>query len=114
MRSFLVPAFVAVVLLGITATPAWSHDLGGQAKLIKGQIEIEAYYDEGSDARGATVQVLNAQKKVVASGVTNARSVWTCKLLPPGEYTARIKHGGHLGIVKFAIKESGAQAQLVT
>lgn len=97
----------AILLNLVSSGVAHAHDLGAEVKIVKGRVVVEAYYDDGTSARGAKVKIHDADRRVVAQGETNKKGVWSFPVPKPGPYEAAVNAGGgHLTRVKFTVKES--------
>jgi hypothetical protein len=97
------------VLLGLWNTaPGRAHDLGAEAKLKDGQVQVEAYFDDNTPAAEARVTVLDVQKNPVAEGRTDTKGHWTFPAPPPGAYQVVVNAGdGHRARVQITIPAEG-------
>jgi hypothetical protein len=93
-----------VLLLG--AYRAEAHGLGAECKLHGKRVELEAYFDDDTPARGATVRVEDVGRKAVAEGRTDAKGLWSFPRPQPGRYVVHVDAGaGHRTEVKVTIPE---------
>jgi hypothetical protein len=84
------------LLLFVTIRPAHAHALGANGKLRDGKIEVEAYYDDDTPARNATVRLFDSDRREVATGRTDTKGVWLGPQLKPGLYEVVVDAGaGH-------------------
>jgi hypothetical protein len=93
---------LGLMLLAPGAAPA--HALGADCTLRGGRVEVEAYFSDDTAARGATVRVLDARKRVVAEGHTDNAGHWSFAAPPPGRYVVAVgADAGHTARVKVTI-----------
>ncbi|GBD37498.1 hypothetical protein HRbin36_02633 [bacterium HR36] len=105
---------LAAIAFFVAMAKLWAHDLGAEVRLRGDQIEVQAFFDDGSPARQARVELLHPESKLpLASARTDAHGrAW---LLRPaaGSYLIRINAGaGH--IHEEAITVPAANANLST
>jgi hypothetical protein len=94
-EDFMRPIIAVTILLAI-APSAFAHKLGVVCTFKDGKVEVEAFYDDDSPAQQAKVRVVNAKDEIVASGVTDAKGMWSAAAPPPGTYDVRVDAGaGH-------------------
>ena len=78
------------------AGSAWAHNLGVQGKLRAGRVEVEAYFDDDTPARGAKVKVLTGRQEVIAAGRTDRDGRWSFPAPEAGTYQVEVDAGaGH-------------------
>jgi len=108
------PLFVAL-LLTLTPTPAFAHDLGVTAKLDVGRLHVEAYFDDDAPARNARVTVADSQQVVVAEGRTNSDGHWSMAAPAGGTYLIVVDAGdGHRTARRLVVPLGDAAARVVT
>jgi hypothetical protein len=73
------PLLAATVFALSVCAPTWASEVVGSVIDVSGQPVV-----------GARVEVLNAQGKPVATGITNATGVYSITNLPVGDYTLRL------------------------
>jgi hypothetical protein len=96
MRRSFAAAVLACLVVAFAPACAFAHALGVDCTLRGAKVEVEAFYDDNSPAQQAKVQVVNAKDEIVASGVTDAKGMWTFATPPPGKYAVRVDAGaGH-------------------
>lgn len=111
VRSWRRTAGWTLLLALLTVSPVLAHSLGAECRLRGGRVEVEAYYDDDTPAGGATVRVLDADKREVATGRTDAQGRWTFAVPPPGAYTVIVDAGaGHRTTRKLTIPGGAAAA----
>jgi hypothetical protein len=89
---------------------ALAHDLGATCRLRGDLLEVEAYFDDDTVARGAKVQLLDPGKKVIAQGKTDVRGLWSCPRPDPGVYQVTVNAGaGHVTRTRVTIPAPGEQ-----
>lgn len=100
-----VPSVAAgVVCLCVLAGSAHAHHLGVECKLRDGQVEVEAFYDDDTTAKNAQIEALDSDKKVIASGRTDAQGRWAFPAPGPGTYQIVVDAGaGHRTTVRMVI-----------
>jgi hypothetical protein len=75
-----------------------------QAKLRAGQVEVEAYFDDDTPARGAKVKVLDGQQAVIAEGRTDREGRWTFAAPEAGTYQVVADAGaGHRATTQITV-----------
>jgi nickel transport protein len=103
MKTTLLAGLPLLALLAVAGT-ASAHALGADCTLRGGRVEVEAYFSDDTDARGATVRVLDGQGKALAEGHTDERGRWSFPAPPPGRYTVVVDAGaGHLARVRLNV-----------
>ena len=91
-----VPPALALLVALLLAPPAGAHALGAECKVIGDRVALEAYYDDDTPARDATVRVEDADKNVVATGHTDREGRWSFARPQPGKYVVVVDAGaGH-------------------
>ncbi len=96
MARILAAVLVACLVPAFAPADAFAHALGVDCTRRGAKVEVEAFYDDDSPAQQAKVQVVNAKDEIVASGVTDAKGMWTFATPPPGKYEVRVDAGaGH-------------------
>jgi formylmethanofuran dehydrogenase subunit E len=117
-RSRKTCALVCLALLGCLATarPVLAHHLGADCKVKDGKVEVEAFYDDDTQAKDAKVKLLDNEQKVVAEGRTDNKGRWSCPVPKPGMYVVLVDAGpGHSVEVKVAVPtEKGAVDECLT
>jgi hypothetical protein len=81
-------------LVGLAA-PATAHNLLAPYRFVGDKVEIHAQFDDGTDAAGAEVTVLDSAKEILARGETDAHGRWSFPRPAPGSYhvTVHTKDG---------------------
>ncbi|HJZ56472.1 MAG TPA: carboxypeptidase-like regulatory domain-containing protein [Gemmataceae bacterium] len=96
-------AALAVVLF--VPRPVLAHDLRVKVDTRQDPVRVEAWYESGfgdSDpAEAAKATVTDADGNEVASGVLDAKGVWTFPRPGPGQYTVVVEAAGHRDSVSF-------------
>jgi hypothetical protein len=88
--------YLATLCLILTPALGHAHAIGVDCKLRAGKIEVEAFYDDDSPAGKAKVRVVNAKEEIIASGVTDAKGLWSFAAPASGKYEVRVDAGaGH-------------------
>jgi hypothetical protein len=92
--------FALLVLVGLTfltAPPsAFAHKVDVSCELIKDKLVVEGFYDDDTPAIKAKVEILDAQEKLVANGMTDEKGRWSCPRPAAGKYEIRLDAGaGH-------------------
>jgi len=88
---------LALLLTTLVPASALAHALRiARPKLVGDKVVIEAYFADGTEAAKAKVEVLNAEKKVIASGDTDDKGRWRFPAPAPGKYMVEVNAGaGH-------------------
>lgn len=97
------------ILLVLLSTPAsgWAHDVKLTCKQVGDRVEVNAFYDDRTDAGGAEIKVENADKKVIAKGITDAQGFWSFPAPGEGAYMVHVDAGfGHLAHTELIIGTS--------
>ncbi len=95
---------LAVLLVVLAGRPAFGHALGAECKLRGDRVEVEAYYDDDTAARGARVTVLDEGKKPVAEGRTDREGRWSFPAPKAGTYRVVVDAGeGHRTTVRVTV-----------
>lgn len=92
------PASLSLAIVMLLLAPAWAraHAIGLDCTLRGDKVEVEAYYDDGSNAARAKIEVASADGKIVAQGTTDARGQWVFATPAAGKYEVRVDAGaGH-------------------
>ena len=87
---------IALFILVLTPLCVQAHAVDMDWKQVGGKIEVEAFFDDDTPALEARVQILDDQKTVLASAVTDAKG--RCVLIAPnpGKYRLVLDAGaGH-------------------
>lgn len=83
-------------ILALTPSALWAHGMDADWKQIGEKIIVEAFFDTGQAVREARVQIVDDDKKVVATGVTDAAGKCTLRAPNPGKYQLIVDAGaGH-------------------
>ena len=93
------PWLAATVLLAMVLAPlsGHAHKLNLFAFVENNQVSIESYFPDGKKARNSEVQVLDAQGKVLAAGVTDEQGSFVFGAPSPGPLRIVVNAGmGHL------------------
>lgn len=88
--------FIALLFLGLMPLGVCAHAPDFEWKQVGEKIEIEAFFDDNTPIRDAKVQILDDQRNILASGVTDVHG--KCKLTAPnpGKYQLFLDAGaGH-------------------
>jgi len=90
-RAFILAASALLLI----APPACAHDLRLVSKIDGDQLRIEAFFDDNSPARDATVRVVDMEGRIIAEGKVDERGICNLPVPPQGHYTARVTCLGH-------------------
>ncbi|MCS7166797.1 MAG: hypothetical protein RMI91_14770 [Gemmatales bacterium] len=88
-----------IVIVGIMRGAAVAaHDLGAEVRLLGDHLEVKAFFDDGTWARQAKVELLGADdRKIVAQARTDDKGRALLARPAPGKYLLRVNAGaGHL------------------
>lgn len=92
-RTYLLLPMLA---LGLTPVQAWAHNIDFEWKQVGERVTVEAFFDDDTPAREARVQLLDQDKVVIASGVTDAKGLCTLPARVLGEHDLVVDAGaGH-------------------
>lgn len=95
MRRESIGPILACLTLLAAAPPARSHDLAIECTLFDAVVETLSFYDDDTPCQKGTVNVLHG-KKVIATGTTNEKGLWSFPRPAPGDYVVTINDGaGH-------------------
>jgi hypothetical protein len=99
----------ALVAFAVLAVPqvARAHKLHTTVA-VGPRVTVLAFYDDDTPAERADVTVFAATGDLLASGKTDDRGVWAFDRPAAGEYTVKVKEGGHVGRASFRV-EGAAQ-----
>ncbi len=91
-------AWFAVLGGWLLTSAAAAHDLGAEVRLAGQYLEVHAFFDDGSMARNARVELLRcADQQLVAAGRTDQHGRCRLSRPPAGRYRVRINAGaGHI------------------
>jgi hypothetical protein len=107
------PLMIALILPAVMVQPVWGHALGVRCKVRGEQVEVETFYDDGTLAGNARVNVIDERKREVAGGRTSARGRWSFELPEGGEYLVLVDAGaGHRARQEFTVDVSVAAARV--
>jgi hypothetical protein len=99
-----VAAGVSCALMLLSVHSARAHNLGAECKLRGERVDVEAFFDDDTVPRNARVNVLDAQRQLVASGRTDEKGRWSFPAPRPGVYQVEIDAGaGHRTSIKIII-----------
>src|SRR5436190_21625414 len=94
----------AVLLTVLVSASAHAHDLSATARLERGHVFVEAYFDDNTSPRDAQVSVTDGGGKIVAEGRMDDDGKWSFDAPPPGDYRLTVDAGGgHKKIVELTI-----------
>jgi hypothetical protein len=105
---------VVLAFLVFTAVPAstYAHYVGVECKIRGDLVEVEAYYDDGTEASKAKVRVVNSEEKEVGAGLTDDKGKWSFATPAPGKYTVHLDAGaGHRATTNLVISTATADAK---
>lgn len=89
-------ALTGAFLLLTVPMAAHAHNIGLECKLKGDKVHVEAYYDDDTPGAKAKVEVADGKNKIIASGITDAKGLWSFPSPEPGQYEVRIDAGaGH-------------------
>jgi hypothetical protein len=98
----------AAPLLLLTCQGARAHDLGATARLERGRVFVEAYFDDNTTPRNAHIAVTTSDGTVVTEGRSDENGRWSFAAPPPGEYQLTIDAGaGHKTTISLTIPGEG-------
>jgi hypothetical protein len=104
MPRFIFGSLVAILI----CASARAHDLSATARLERGRVLVEAYFDDNTAPRDAHITVADADGHIVSEGHTNEDGKWSFAAPPPGDYQLTIDAGGgHKKIVALTIPGAG-------
>jgi hypothetical protein len=91
-------AWFAVLGGWLLTSVAAAHDLGAEVRLAGQYLEVHAFFDDGSMARNARVELLrSADRQPVATGRTDQQGRCRLPRPPAGRYLLRVNAGaGHI------------------
>ena len=95
-----------IVCLGLLLVPAIAsaHGLFAECKIEADIVRVSAYFDDDTDAAGAKVRVLDADKRVHAEGMTDEKGKWSFPRPTAGKYRVEVDAGaGHRHAVTLTI-----------
>ena len=98
--------FGTLLLLVVFPGSAFAHNLGAECSLKNGKVHVEAYFDDDTPAVAAKVEVLDGQEKLIVTGQTDARGLWSFAAPNPGKYHLIVNAGpGHRAKVSLSVPE---------
>lgn len=87
---------LAVVSTILFAAPALAHDLNFECTVQGDKLTVKAYFTDGARAAASNVKLIDANGKVLQSGVADDDGRWTCPRPPEGVYRVVVDAGqGH-------------------
>lgn len=93
-RSSQFPLACLLVVLFVGGTSA--HEMGVECKIRGPKVIVEAFFEDDTPARDASVVVRNTEEKVVAEGKTDDSGRWNFPKPDPGSYRVFVNAGdGH-------------------
>jgi hypothetical protein len=99
----------AALLAILITTHARAHELSATARLERGRVFVEAYFDDNTAPRDAQITVSDSAGHVVAEGRTDNHGKWSFAAPPPGDYRLRVDAGGgHKRIISLTIPGEGS------
>ena len=105
VRRLLIVAFVGFGLAW--GDRASAHALGVEVKRHGETIQVDAYYDDGTPARSATVTIESDVSPSLLEGRTDADGRWVGPTPPPGKYRVNVNAlDGHVARTTITILES--------
>ncbi|MCI0683562.1 MAG: hypothetical protein L0Y71_15770 [Gemmataceae bacterium] len=88
--------WLPLLIVALVPAGAAAHGIDLEWKQIGERVTVEAFFDDDTPARDARVQILDAQKAVVASGKTDAQGKCSLPTPKPGKYQIVVDAGaGH-------------------
>ena len=108
---------VLMSLVALLALPlfAHAHAVGVTAKLVGGDVRVEAFFDDDDPAAGARVTVRDSTDAVVAEGTTDGAGVWSFAVPPAGRYTVRLDAGdGHATTTVITVPQVAMEAEAIS
>ena len=104
---------LALLMLALLPAMTYAHNVGVECKIRGDKVEVEAYYDDSTDAAQAKVRVVNAEGMEIASGVTDDKGRWSFAMPAPGKYEVHLDAGaGHRANTNVVIS-SASQGAIV-
>jgi hypothetical protein len=95
---------IALSALLLSPGRSAAHALGAECTLHPDKVVVEAYYSDDTAARDAAVEVQDSQKKIVATGKTDAKGIWSFSRPAAGRYTVVVDAGnGHRTQLKITV-----------
>jgi len=96
-----------MVVLALAPSIAAAHGVLADCRLKGGQLEVEAYFDDDTPAGQVQVKVVDARKKTIADGLTDAKGLWSCPRPAAGAYEVVVNAGsGHRKTVAITVPAS--------
>ena len=85
-----------MLVFGVTPWSACAHNPDMDWKQVGDRLEVEAFFDDDMPARAARVQILDDQKNVVATAITDGAGKCVLRTPNPGKYQLVLDAGaGH-------------------
>ena len=105
MRLFRFLVLATAAIGGVLLAPgvASAHALKATVT-VAATVKVEAFFDDDTPAELGEVTVTDANGKVVLTGKTDERGVWTFPAPKPGEYTLTVKSIGHVAKQSFRVE----------
>jgi len=95
---------LAWLILGLAPSIIGAHGVDAEWKQIDEKISVEAFFDTGGPVREARVQIVDDNKMVIASGVTDADGKCTLRAPNAGKYQLIVDAGaGHRRVWPIAV-----------
>jgi nickel transport protein len=98
-----------LVILALVLTPSalHAHAIGLSCRLIGPEVRVEAYFDDDTPARQATITVRDSAGVTVAQGRTDDQGVWTFPRPAAAAYEVTVDAGaGHRAKQQLVVPES--------
>jgi hypothetical protein len=103
---------LALLAAMFSVNSASAHALGAECNLRDGRLELEAYFDDDTAARDASVRLLDAGENVVAEGRTDDEGRWSYPAPAPGRYRVVVDAGaGHRTQLRLTIPKADPPAE---
>ncbi len=98
-----------VLFWSLAAAPSGAHELGVEYRIESGRLEVEAFYDDGSLAPNATVQLQDEGGTVIHSGTTDAAGRYAFEGVAAGAYRLLVEDAtGHFARLRLTVDEAQA------
>lgn len=109
MSRFLPYWTMALLFFPFAPMNAFAHGLGVDCRVRGRVVEVEAFYDDGTDAVKAKVKVVNDKEEEIAAGVTDDKGKWSFPAPKAGKYVVHVDAGaGHRAKKEIEVTTEGA------
>jgi hypothetical protein len=106
-RSLAAAASLGVAAFLVLVPPALAHGVGARCKLNGNRVEVEAYFDDDTEAAESKVRVEDGRKQVIAEGIADTAGRWSFPRPAAGSYVVMVDAGaGHRAQVRVTIPQA--------